>query len=152
MKPQFCIAEPGEAGDCFRACIASILGVPVVTVPNFNNLVTQKGPVGAALMAEKAREFLNPLGLSLFNTYCNGEWPIEKVLNYFVGYSPGVPVIVHGMPQFATDEGHAVVAMNGKIVHDPSGAGIAGPMVGDDGKWWFLDVIAVSRSWTELVA
>jgi hypothetical protein len=147
VKPQQCIASKrGEAGDCYSACIATVLGVPVDTVPNFNELAVRQGlegQDGSLAMMQMARDFLAPRGLSIFNTYCNGEWPIEKALDYFSGHSPGVPIIFHGKPLLSTDEAHAVVALDGRIIHDPSGAGIAGPC----GDWWFMDVIAVAAHW-----
>jgi hypothetical protein len=145
MVPQRCIASVGEAGDCYSACIATILGVPIASVPNFNEETRREGLYGEAgslAMTKRAVAYLRPFGLSIFNSYCNGEWPIEKALEYFSGHSPGVPVIFHGKPRFSEDEAHAVIALDGKIVHDPSGAGIAGPL----GDWWFMDVIALAAS------
>jgi hypothetical protein len=148
MAPQRCAAAPGEAGDCYRACLATILGVPASTVPNFNELARRTGLVGEPsylAMQDMVRTYLRPLGLSVFGTYCNGEWPIEKALDYFSGHSPGVPVIFNGQSIHLPDESHAVIALDGRIVHDPSGAGIAGPVVCEGGsKWWFMDVIAVT--------
>lgn len=143
LIPQRCATSAGEAGDCYSACIATILGVPIESVPNFNEQTQRQGlfgKEGSLAMTERARQYLRPFGLSIFNTYCNGEWPIEKALDYFSGHSPGVPIIFHGKPRFSLDESHAVVAMDGKIIHDPSGAGIAGPC----GEWWFMDVIALA--------
>src|SRR5688572_16969639 len=99
MRPQRCIAPPGEAGDCMRACVATILGVPAADIPNFNETTRREGLTGEKqylAMQQQIREYLSPFGLSIFNSYCNGEWPLEKALDYFSGFSPGVPVIFHG--------------------------------------------------------
>jgi hypothetical protein len=147
MIPQRCISAPGEAGDCVRACVATVLGVPAATMPNFNELTKREGLEGEKAylaMQQQIRDFLRPLGLSIFNSYCNGEWPLEKALDYFSGFSPGVPIIFHGQALSRPDEHHAVIALDGKIVHDPSGAGIAGPC----GEWWYMDVIGLGADWT----
>lgn len=89
--------------------------------------------------------------MGLFNTWVNGEWPLEKLLTNFSADNPGVPFILHGR---AAAEGvvpgeinHAVVALDGAIVHDPSGAGISGPAVASaegEPNWWWIDVVAVA--------
>jgi hypothetical protein len=147
MIAQRCISTAGEAGDCYRACLATILGVPAASIPNFNDITEKEGLAGESAylaMQQRTREFLHPLGLGIFNTYCNGEWPMEKALDYFSAHSPGVPIIFHGRTPRSPHEFHAVVALDGKIVHDPSGVGISGPC----GDWWFMDVVGLAESWT----
>lgn len=145
---QRCIAKAGEPGDCYRACIATITGIPINSLPNFNAVATAKGIHGSEHsleMTRLARESLARYGLSLFDTYCNGDWPLEKALDYFSTYNIGVPVILHGLSKYAPDEHHTVIALDGKIVFDPSGAGISGPCLAGDGAWWFMDVIALAK-------
>lgn len=135
MRPQNCISAPGEPGDCYRACLATITGIPIGTMPNFGADCRNE----PERMWEEVRAFLAPHGLSIFSDYCTGEWPLEKVLEYFSDHNKGVPIILTVKPRFHDDPAHSVVALDGKIVHDPSGAGISGP----SGDWWHFDVVAI---------
>lgn len=138
MTPQMCISAPGEAGDCYRACLATITGHPISQMQNFGK-DCRNDPENMEAMWNEVREYLAPFGLSIFNNYCNGEWPLGRVLSYFSDYNAGVPIILTGKPKRHPDPAHSVVVLNGEIAHDPSGAGIAGPC----GDWWFFDVVAI---------
>jgi hypothetical protein len=144
---QNCIAVPGEPGDCYRACVASILGLTTQEVPNFHALSVASGAHGdkaSLLMQQMVRDFLRPRGLAIFQTYCCGDWPLEEALQHFSGENPGVPVIFNGQPKHSNDDSHAVIALDGKIIHDPSGAGIIGPNQFEKTSWWFAEVITVA--------
>lgn len=141
MKPQRCIVRRGEHGDCWRACIATILNMPSAEVPNFAAQVGDE-------MWRATRDWLDERGLALFEMACSADYTFENLVKWRSEDSRDVPVIVVGAPRGVDDDAHAVIAMNGKIVHDPSGAGISGPApcsCGDpsctDKKWW-LFVIA----------
>ena len=141
MTPQPCIAPPEEVGDCWRACIASILNLSSSEVPNFADCGDM------SVMLEKTREWLKPRGLALFQTYCSGHWTVEKVLAWFSAKSPDAPFILCGASRRDPASDHAVVAMGGSIAHDPSGSGLSGPMQGDEGdRWWFMHVICLAGS------
>lgn len=142
MKPQRCIATSGEPGDCYRACLATITGLDIRDLPNFGK-GHRNDPENMEQMWNEVREFLAPHGLSIFNNYCNGEWSLERMLDYFSRYNSGVPIILTGKPKYHSDPAHSVVALDGKIVHDPSGAGIAGAC----GEWWFFDAVCVTDKW-----
>jgi hypothetical protein len=92
----------GENGNCFAACLASILEVPLHVVPEFG---------GDDVWLDNIQAFLAGFGL------------------YYVQVASDDPIIetafAHG-EVFHTIEGtsprggqHAVVGLNGSIVHDP---------------------------------
>lgn len=139
MTPQFCLVRLGddEAGDCYRACIASILNMPVAAVPNFCELGRGE-PNGETRIA---REWLAQFGLTIWQTWCTGEWKFADVLHWFSAGHPDAPVVLSGA---CKGDHHAVVLMGGKVAHDPSGAGIEGPC--EDGNYWF-DIISVGSNW-----
>lgn len=144
MKPINCISGRGEFGDCYRACIASILELPADEVPHFGALSTD-----SEQMKVHFRKWLSERGLALFENWVSGQWSLEKVLQLFSKESPGAPFILHGEAAIkgTGDINHAVVALDGEI-HDPSGAGIRGPCVNIEGErlHWWIDVITISRA------
>ena len=98
---------------------------------------------------------LRPLGLNIFTTYCSAKWEVDRLLEVFSADNTDVPVIVAGRSRDGSAD-HAVVVMNGKIVHDPSGAGMVAPCAcscSDPSceveRWYWIDVICVDSSWTE---
>jgi hypothetical protein len=140
VKPVYCIGS----GDCYRACIATICERSAQDVPNFGEIASDLRE-----MYRLAREWLNAQGFGLFQTYCTAGWPLEKVLSVFSADNPGVPVIVSGVTGINPNETHAVVALNGKVAHDPSGAGLSGPWPCKcepecDHSWWWIDVVTVA--------
>lgn len=148
MKPQRCMAPRSEHGDCWRACIATVTGIPAVELPNFCHVYRDDWKA----RYQAVRDHLRPHGLNIFTTYCSAKWETEKLLEVFSAQNVDVPVIVAGRC-LAGDADHAVVCMNGRIVHDPSGAGMVAPCAcgcGDaecDEGWYWLDVICVDSSW-----
>jgi hypothetical protein len=144
MTPQRCIVPQHgeESGDCWRACIASILNLSARDVPNFVDLAERMKARNRA--EDCAREWLSSYGLTIFQTYCTGDWSLENMLRVYGDINPGVPMILSGRCTTAPDDHHCVVIMNGKVVHDPSNAGVNAPC--SDGYWW-LEVIAVADSW-----
>lgn len=144
MTPVRCIG----AGDCWRSCIASILNLAAGDVPNFGELADTWDR-----MYELGRDWLSSRGLGIFRTYCTPGWTLEKLLEVFSSENADVPIIVSGLSRSNPQETHAIVAMNGKVVHDPSGAGVAGPCpcrcgapTCDGVGYWWIDVIAFGHS------
>lgn len=159
MTPVPCISEPGEFGDCWRACIATILDLCTSDVPHFFALAGA-GTAGPEVNCNAAayrlgREWLREQGLGIFRAYESGRLSLDRVLENSLLFSPDVPIILHGTPALAsvTDPAHAVVIMNGVIVHDPSGLGVGGGPVRCDCAdpyckgWWWIDVITVGENW-----
>lgn len=139
MKPQRCISIAGEEGDCYRACLASVLDRNARDVPNF------AAGTDWDSMHQAVRDWLSARGLGIFRTYCSAGWEIDKPLEVFSASNAGVPIILSGQSGVDPADNHAVVVMDGSILHDPSGAGIQAPVVHADGYvgWWYLDIIAV---------
>lgn len=141
MKPVRCIARRGEQGDCWRACIATILNLDAKSVPNFVHL----GGDDKEKYITLTREWLACRGLALFEMQCSDEYTLESLLNWRSETSVDVPVIVVGESK---NDNHAVIAMNGKVVHDPSSVGLTGPVrcaCSDPAcqrRYWWLFVIA----------
>jgi hypothetical protein len=159
VTPVPCISEPGQFGDCWRACIASILDLCTSDVPHFMALAIEQG--GGEFKTEDdvayrlAREWLREQGLGIFRTWVSGRWSLSKLLEDFSAFNPGAPWILNGaaLVIHQGEEGHAVVAMDGRIAHDPSHCGISGPLpctaCGDAEckGWWWIDVISVGENW-----
>jgi hypothetical protein len=144
VKPVRCVVG-GRNGDCFRACIASIVERPAREVPHFFDGLVGSGDGDEGV--RRAREWLRLQGFGLFMTYCSAGWPLEKVLSCYSTDNPGVPIIIAGKSGTCAAETHAVVALNGKVAHDPSGAGVAGPWPCTckpdcELEWWWIYVIA----------
>jgi hypothetical protein len=144
MTPQFC-TEPEPNGDCWRACLATIIDRPGHELPNFMHCAQGETYDDGI---RRAQEFLRPHGLTIFTTYISAGWPLERVLERFSKPSPGAAIILSGMSIADPNTAHAVVVLDGSVVHDPSGAGICAPArcsCGDPSckdTWWMIDVVA----------
>jgi hypothetical protein len=93
MTPVPCIArELGEFGDCWRACIATILDFCASDVPNFFHLAGAGSPDAKdcnTVAYRLAREWLGEHGLAVFRTYFSGAWSRDKLLEEICVYNPG---------------------------------------------------------------
>lgn len=111
------VTEAGK-GNCLAACIASILEVPIESIPDL-----RCGSDHAALEAFLATHGMSPVWL-----WCT------KLASSYVGYVPIHCILIGGSPRRAGIR-HAVVGVpNGygyQIVHDPhpEGGGIVGDPV-----------------------
>lgn len=123
----------GIWGDCHRACVASILELPLDAVPNFH-----EPPPGEAWRSEWAaireRVFLISCGFVPITCCYHEDMGLEQVLAGAAYYNPGTYWILGGTSRNGT--GHSVVCLDDLIVHDPSldDSGIVGPMEG--GHYW----------------
>ena len=101
-------------GNCFAACVASILEIPITEVRHFTD--------GESLhWREEINEWLAERGLFFIDVSLNGD--IRDELVRFWGYH-----LILGESPRRGDIRHAVVGYKGEIVHDPhpSRAGLAG--------------------------
>lgn len=112
MKPvdQTTFGFPG--GNCFSACVASLLEIGIDEVPYFMGAPENE-------WFTRFREWLAPHGL----------WPLFMTLGND-GWTPDGLYIMGGLSPRGTDPErhlHSVVARGGEIVHDPhpSRAGLA---------------------------
>lgn len=112
MKPinQSILHDPehGKNGDCWRACIASVLELPIEDVPHFGDMDDRKGR-----MVEL--QLLAKYGFTIYSIYGDGGManhpeilPEDHEYYFAIGPSPRDKNI-----------SHQVVCHNGKIVHDP---------------------------------
>lgn len=108
--------EQGIFGDCYRSCIAIILGRKITSVPHFCNA----DAVGDEWLLN-SKSWLANLGLSLACfTVCNVRSPNEAMKVICSG-AQGIPMIMTGRgPQGIN---HCVVVMDGQIICDPAGGG-----------------------------
>lgn len=99
MKPVYQTLTGRPFGNCMQAAIASILELSLEDVPNFTMAMD---------MDEAVNEFLAPLGFGIVNMEPNEDYP----------WSPSGYHLLYGKSPRGLQ--HAVVAFNGKIVHDPN--------------------------------
>lgn len=95
-----------ETGNCFAACIASILEIPLDEMPNFHS----------EFWADDWIEWLRPRGFSLMTWDLPDDIEIlrHERRRYLM---PGYCILAAESPRF--DCLHAVVCLDGEIVHDP---------------------------------
>jgi hypothetical protein len=147
MKPQQQIYRHGidnENGDCFRACIASLLELPTHAVPHFFSKENE----------ERAQR--------------NGEDPHIQVYNYLASYGLaflflpwndhfGYQLEYHGVhhilsgpsPRFPNDStvAHLVIATGSIIVHDPH-PDQRGLALGKDEDYWIEMLAPIDSPYT----
>lgn len=97
--------ETGEKGNCWAACLSSLLEIPIKDCLDVNSLPENTH------WAEATQEFLSEFGLDY------------EVYNYTIppkGYS----IMIGRSPR--GEYGHSCIAFNGKLFHDPhpSNAGV----------------------------
>lgn len=112
MKPvdqEYLHNKDGAVGDCFRACIASILEVPIAAVPHFALLGSRWHRVAEAYLSALGRQLLWETG-----DPPKGVWAIVTV------QSPRNP-----------DVKHSVIYRDGVLVHDPHPSKAGGEPVGN---------------------
>ena len=109
--------ENGSVGDCWRACIAGLLGLPIEEVPHF------------------VRDFEEPDWWEATRRFVRDHSPGDQIDWYdptFPAYiGDGWPVVILSGPSPRGDWMHSVLAdsLTGEVVWDPhpSRAGLAGP-------------------------
>lgn len=103
--------------DCLSACIASLLDLPLEDVPY---------ETGDDWL-EKFRDFLEPKGLSLEQiAYTVGKWPRGfSILSVWLN----------------KEKSHAVVALNGQVVHDPNTEDLAFVQNAPVRKWLVVTIL-----------
>lgn len=102
------VGADGQRGNCFSACIASLLDLPLKAVPNFVEIDVLGGPNWWWL----ADKYLGLLGYTIVEVS-----PRNPPSGYYMmgGISPRSTddCVVH----------HAVIGKDGEIVHDPMPGG-----------------------------
>lgn len=105
MKPVYQTIFNATEGNCFSACLASVLELPIEDVPNF---CANPSPHWFA----DVRSWLNPFGLDAVNISVS-DLSVYEARGYYLlgGTSTRGPYL------------HSVVAYNGVVVHDPNPKG-----------------------------
>lgn len=120
--------ENDQRGDCFRVCMAMVLGLEPELVPHFY----RQGEAGDRDQVQhEIDRFLDDYDL----VECSIAYPVEDyelILATMKNLSPKVAFILGGMSTSGC--GHSVACFDGAIHHDPTGEGIVGPM--PDGFFW----------------
>jgi hypothetical protein len=112
MKPVFQTVFGKEQGNCFAACLASILEMVVSVVPNFPLLH------GDMEWIYRCNQWLWPKGLGLLAVAPPPEH-IDSFLTMMA--ESGAYFIVSGESGLGCE--HAVIYKDGKLVHDPMPGG-----------------------------
>ena len=115
MTPQLSLInhdpEKNQFGDCFRACIATLLDIPIDDVPNFAEPWDK-------FFLNRCRAFLKPLGYGYYEHALLGEYTIKQCLKYMADQNANMYYIFVGGTETGTN--HAVVCLNDAVVHDPT--------------------------------
>ncbi len=150
MTPAFALItehrpDDGLIGDCFRACIASLLDEPTNAVPHFT------APYGRLVSAEQSvanarRWLLSRHGLNYIEfPVGDSSWTLHQILQWAdIVLGNGVHWKLLG--QSRSDLPHCVVCRGGQIVHDPTYGdphGIVGPAQNEDGDRYFWVALLV---------
>jgi hypothetical protein len=136
-------APSGVSGDCYRSCIAHLLGIPRDEVPHFGAHGRHQNEA-----AQLAREWLAQRGLTIFECWADDKTKLSTILDAYSRQNPGAPIILHGEAAAKGGEiNHAVVMLDGAISYDPTGAGVCGPaiQIDNEGANWWMEVL-VPRS------
>lgn len=119
----------GVYGDCHRTCIATILGVPRDSVPNFGEHINS-----VELFRRDVDNFLAKKGLCETSTAFDCD--LETLMMIMNVQNPHAVWILGGLSPRGFN--HSVVCAAGRILHDPFMDEVATPIVGPctDGFYW----------------
>ena len=126
--------ENGIFGDCFRTCVANLLGIHPSGVPE---------PESLNSVVEPVKRFLIENNLDLFwfafdHSLKNGKPQVHFSENHKF---QDIPYILNGR-NFPEGHNHSCLYLNGKLLHDPSGRdGLHYPMIEDGEEFWAIYVI-----------
>jgi hypothetical protein len=133
--------EGGQIGDCWRTCIACLLDKRPDEVPH---LVEDWQDHERTVRATRA--YLSTHGLDYVEYVLQAD--LADVLRSVGGINPGLHYILSGNSSAGC--GHSVICCDDRIVHDPSGNGIVGPM--DDGYYWITWLVPAALKARDKVA
>lgn len=113
----------GNTGNCFAACVASLLEMPIEQMPNHYTDKNGNAPTHWLRIWQK---FLRPFGLGIV-------WLPDQGSN-----SPPPGYAIAGMRMAGDEDTHAVICYDGEIKHDPLPG--EGRFCGVD-HWYVLTVL-----------
>lgn len=141
MKPVYQTIIDSKEGDCFSACLASVLEIPLVNIPNFLKRYGQKH------MLEQAKYWLlENFGLTLIIVDVTG--PRASLTIHPI--SRETVFLVSGKSKTFSEGHHVVVAkaagdMNSyKIIHDPNPKNLG--IDGDPLCYYFFTAVDPART------
>lgn len=139
-QEQFENADRTQAGDCFCACLASILELPLRDVPRFFEGAAAGTPLTRA-MEDHIQQWFARKGLTLMFLPIMAR-STGQALTVFGGRYPTLYYVLVGQTKKGVN--HAVVCCGTAIVHDPAGrvASLYGPQ--EDG-FFTVCIIAFSQ-------
>lgn len=110
------VYQEGQIGDCWRACVASFLELPIRVVPHFAEIWDKHGPRLATLTYLRFMWEYGYMVQGRQGSYATEKiYPGEDEIYFASGPSPRNP-----------DTNHLVVYRDGEMIHDPhpDGTGI----------------------------
>lgn len=140
MTPVLCGAADGTQGDCYRASLATLLNVPLLSVPHFADM-TEPG----VSFHDLVDEWLRPFGYITANMVMAPDVSIDDVATFWNNTNPGVPAMLGGMTE--SGNGHTVVIHCGNI-YNPSSSPLVAPFPpeGQSGGGWWISTVAVAHN------
>lgn len=136
--------ENGVFGDCYRTCLAGLIGFPRDEVPHFVDGMDSKH--WDEVIFPKYTKWLSDLGLQELNLPITAN-SIQDMLDFQKSMTR-MPAVMMLTGKGGSGVGHCVLVSDGKFVHDPSpsDAYIVGPC--DDGFYWFTWLIPTDLRFT----
>lgn len=108
-------SKAGQNGDCFAACIASMLELSLDAVPNFHGEFVNGMQLSPGACQEMTSWFTER---GLYYVEFGFHMPVEPTLARMAENYPGLLHLMIG----GTNSGkvHAVIGKDGQIIHDPA--------------------------------
>ena len=104
-------------GDCYRTCIAILLGLEAQDVPHFCGDFGQDDPTDG--WVNRAKNWLAERGLALFQVGYSKKTDHKAAIKSISSGADGIPIIMIGT--VFESHSHAVVLLDGALFCDPSG-------------------------------
>lgn len=119
QKQRYNYADP-QGGDCFRTCIACVIGMDRDEVPHWQASSGEHPSI-------QAEDWLNARGLEFEEAYHQAD-SVQAALDWMTAWVGDEPFLFYGQTRRGTC--HCVIAQRGKIVWDPANydASVIGPM------------------------
>lgn len=140
----------GQFGDCYRTCVAVVLGVAASAVPH----VCEKGWCNEddldGLIA--MREYLRGIGFGISKSVFHGDLSWRDFKKWMGRLNPDTAIIVTGETTKGTN--HCVVMIGGEVVCDPITGGpnrspFCNSALADGERHWWVEVIVPIKSLSE---
>lgn len=122
----------GLGGDCWAACIATVLDLPRADVPHFVNTQGPEEERGDALWYRASRAWLQEhTGLDLWAYTPDDIWPPREAFADLPADTRQLYALASGQSPRGDWLHGVVIDLDGHVVHDPhpARAGVVGPFV-----------------------